>query len=302
MKLFEDNVSQIADNITAMMNLESGVYRCDDYLEVLSCLSDGHKKSSNLEHHRQRICAWMYQLLDSCNINREIVYYSMNFLDRFMSKIISGQEFTVEHFISGSQYELASLTVLYMAMKLNGCQSQPVRISRFVVLSRRKFSANDICKMEMKILSTLSWQVHPPCPAEYVEKFVSLLLASSIKSHIHDFHHTLESIQDIAMFLSELSVCDYYFVTENPSITAFAAVFIALENFKNLVKDVVRDDFLTFLEKNFGLNQDLYSFTICRQRLQELYAQNSPQFTPCEDTNPAARHEVSSPVSVSQFW
>jgi len=307
MRLAEDHAESIADQIRAMQSIEQEAYKCEDYLELIGCLPDGLNKSSSLEHHRQRICAWMYQLLDSCNYNREIVFHSMNFLDRFISKVISGREVTLEHFISGSQYELASLTALYMAMKLNGCQSHPVRICRFEVLSRRKFSSTDICKMEMKMLSALSWHVHPPCPAEYVEKYFTILVSLYGERKLNkfclyqDFTHTLEQMQDIAMFLTELSVCDYYFVTEKSSITAFAAMLLAMENFETVIDDKVHKDFLDFL-KDLGLHEDLYSVTICRQRLQELYAQNMPQMTTCEESPSGAGRGVTSPVSVSQFW
>lgn len=300
---------ECVDRIIALRSIESRSYECIDYLDYLANTPGGMKKSSMLEQHRQRICTWMYQLLDTCNINREIVYYSMNLLDRFMSNIISNYEKVqndVDMYIGGSQYELASLTSLYIAMKLNGSQSQPVRISRFEMLSRGKFSDQDICNMEMKMLTGLCWHVFPPSPAEYVENFISLL--SYFHCRIEDkpspsfeaLNPIFDKMLDISIFLTELAVCDYFFVTENASTTAFASVLISMERFEDYVSGKEYAHFLTVLE-TVGLRQDLYGVEICRERLQELYSQNVPDVAMCDDGEPDSERMISSPVSVTQI-
>jgi len=299
---------QCVDRVEAMLGLEKRSYICIDYLEHLSNTPNGARKSCSLDQHRQRICSWMYQLLDTCNINREIVYFSMNLLDRFLSNIISNcnrLECDVDNYIGGSQYELASLTALYIAMKLNGSQSQPVRISRFEMLSRRKFTAGDICEMEMKMLTVLSWHVFPPSPAEYVENFISVLCYYHSKFQdrpspaFEQLDPIFDKMLDISVFLTELAVCDYFFVTEKASTIAFSSMLIAMERFQDCVCGEEYLAFLTVLE-TVGISQD-HDVNICRERLQELYPQNVPDVAMCEQDDPVLGRKISSPVSVTQF-
>jgi len=194
---------QYVDRLIAMRNMESRSYQCIGYLEYVNDnLENGETKSRTLDHHRQRISQWMYQLLDALKVDREIVYFSMNLLDRFLSRSV--EEHNIDNYIGGSQYELASLTSLYIAIKINTNQHHPVHIERFEKLSRHKFTKHDISGMELVILTTLKWNVFPPSPAEYVGNYLSVLaLQGSTK--------LCEKIMDISLFLTELAVCDYFF-------------------------------------------------------------------------------------------
>jgi hypothetical protein len=67
----------------------------------------------------------------------------------------------------------------------------------------------------------LDWKVHPPTPQNFARHFQSFL-------NIDHPQLRLE-ILDISDFLMELSVCDYFFVTQKASSVALASILNALD-------------------------------------------------------------------------
>ena len=109
-----------------MLGIEKQSYLCIDYLEHLRNALNGARNSCSLDQHRQIICSWMHQLLDTCNINREIACFSVNLLDRLLSNIVSNLhriECDVDNHLGESQHELEFLFVFHILMKLNRSQS-----------------------------------------------------------------------------------------------------------------------------------------------------------------------------------
>jgi len=152
------------------------------------------------------------------------------------------------------------------------------------------------------MLTVLSWHVFPPSPAEYVENFISLLcyFYSRVKDRSSPAFEALDPLfdkmLDVSVFLTELAVCDYFFVTERASTIAYASVLIAMERFQDCVCGQEYRAFLTVVE-TVGLSQNSYEVNICRERLQELYAQNVPDVAMREEDELIGRG-VNSPVSV----
>ena len=72
---------------------------------------------------------------------------------------------------------------------------------------------------------TLSWLVHPPTPLDFVRNYITLLEWDGCLSAA-----ALHEIDEVAQFLTELSVCDYYFVTRKPSSIAMGAIHTAFGN------------------------------------------------------------------------
>ena len=102
-------------------------------------------------------------------------------------------------------------------------------------------------------------------------------------------------IAEMMRFLCELSVCDYWFVTQKPSNVALAAVTIALE--KHLM-DRLPDlgEFLKDIDKASGVRVTDESVAACRERLWEMYCTGGYNAS-SDSTASASRGE--SPVCVS---
>ena len=296
------NPQECVDRLIAMLNNESKSYLCTDYIKDLK-----NPTAQKVLNNRHQICSWMYQLLDHQNIDRKIAYHGMNLLDRYVSNIISNrdkhQQDVVETCIGGSQLELASLTALYLAMKLNGRQSQPLQISGFEMIGRGKFKAADICRMELKMLSELSWHVFPPTSSEYVDNYVSLLKyfhcrVQGLPSQSYQVLPPLFiKIFEVSVFLTELAVLHYFIVPKKASTVAFASVLIAMQKFQCYVTGEEYCAFLTVLE-TIGLSHENQDVVLCTERLQELYDENMPDM---HEEQKYSERGLSSPVSVTQM-
>jgi len=115
-----------------------------------------------------------------------------------------------------------AMTCLYLSIKLNVYKHLCIPGSKSTMdsilkLSRGFFTLKEMEDMENEILQRLQWHVHPPTP----QLILRLLLPESFQ-HFH-------KIFDLANFMIELSVTDYFFVPYKPSETAAAALFGALE-------------------------------------------------------------------------
>jgi Cyclin, C-terminal domain len=104
-------------------------------------------------------------------------------------------------------------------------------------------------------------------------------------------HDTLE----LARFLTELSVIDYYFVSKKASSVALAALLNAMEELPE-VADAAVTAFAQEIQRVSGLRPDCAEVLDCRERLRLLYAQGGyARPEPQADT----RTEAISPVCVS---
>ena len=105
-------------------------------------------------------------------------------------------------------------------------------------------------------------------------------------------HDTLE----LARFLAELSVIDYFFVTHKPSVVGLAALLNAMEAVPG-VSISAKEDFVRELKRVPGLQPNGQEVEECRSRLRLLYAQGG--YSRPESTNEETRSETISPVCVS---
>jgi hypothetical protein len=124
---------------------------------------------------------------------------------------------------------------------------------------------NDVAEMELHILRSLSWKLHPPTSIAFVSFLLDYFFATTKESlSITDY----DDIYDVASFFSELSVCDYFFVPLGASGIALASILNALEGMYGpenpLATEIVR------VFHYFGLGQ-LQDLSAARNRLWDLY-------------------------------
>jgi len=230
------NKADLVDHFAVFFRKEKGVYQCLDYLspdhqarleQKAYIQSQIHTSSSafrffssatsstsvsTIEVWRDMFCEWTFKVIDYFELEREVVSISLNYLDRYLSI----------HAVDIKKFQLAAMTSLLLAIKLYGPKN--LSISSFIEINCGNFETRFIAPMENSILWTLSWFVHPPTPLSFVRNCITLLEGNGRLSTI-----ALE-IEEEAQFLTELSVCDYYFATRKPSSTALGAIRVAFGN------------------------------------------------------------------------
>lgn len=260
---FEDNESSSSmhidsnDILQVMRQQEDTDYKCCDYLlrrEVKNC--------NNLEEDeviddscRQRMCDWSYRIVDHFNGNRDLVFSSFNLLNRFLDKCSCDR----------TAFKLAAMTTLYVTIKMN-CR-KPVTIETFANLSRNEFQVEHIQEMEGIILQALCWRVNPPTAASFIHLF-HVQLPNRIKSSVK------QTILQRSCFFSEISLFDYFFVTQKSSTIALASITNALEGIDSqILSPLVKENFLTSMIELVECDSILLQ--TCRQRLWDLYSQSA---------------------------
>jgi lipoyl(octanoyl) transferase len=140
-----------------------------------------------------------------------------------------------------------------------------MKMSSLIDLSRGYFLAEHIVTMEDSMLQSLKWYVHPPTSFAFCRDLMRLVSGDITPRARHD-------VTELARFLTELSVCDYWFVTKKPSSVALAAIINALE-----LQGPRRVDpryKVEFLHRVVDIGMDIANdeeIIECYERLREMY-------------------------------
>jgi hypothetical protein len=229
-----------ADHIDILKRQEETTYKCLDYLSLdyqtqqtrqsvpNTCLLGSKIQINNnsdivmQEVWREKICEWSYNLIDYFNYDREFVSLSMNFLDRYVMR----------KQVDTKTYQLAAMTSIFIVVKMYQprCSALQLDVSSFVKLSQSAFNEDNILAMEREIFETLEWRLFPPTPNTFMRHLWTLVIPPLPRSrNSRGDHKELEEIMELARFFTELSVCDYFFVTHKPSTIGVASLFIAID-------------------------------------------------------------------------
>ena len=202
---------------------------------------------------REKICEWCYQVVDHFDFNREVVSVALNYLDRYLAT----------RTVNGRIFQLAAMTALYLAIKL--FEPGKLRMRSLIDLSRGYFLAEHIITMEKSMLKSLRWHVHPPTSFAFCRDFMRLVSGDISPRARHD-------VNELARFMTELSVCDYWFITKKPSSIALAALINAIE--LQGPRRVNPRYKVEFLHRVVELGKDIASddeIIECYERLREMY-------------------------------
>lgn len=240
----------------AMRNQETTSYAYRNYMKT-SCSSSLTNDSRELIVWREKICHWTYSVIDHFELHRETVALSIDLFDRFLA--------TRGNRCDGSFALLASLTTLYIAIKVH--EKKKIKLSTLTQLSRGQFDPAHIEEMELEILKSLEWLVHPPTVIDFVTIFLKFLppeVDMSVRTDIFD----------LTQYLAELSVCDPFFMEHDSSTVAFAAILNVLKN--DIGYDCVsltsRERYLRDLKKYLSIQRSKPCVRLARERLQTMLA------------------------------
>jgi len=270
----ELGTDDVVERLIVLRRQEEVYYACCDYLSSdhqlmlqektasaptsTSCTSTASSKSGDIsEVWREKICEWTFQIIDHFDINREIAFISLNYLDRYLSR----------RTVNRKTFQLVAMTSLFLAIKLY--DSIPLRMSSFIELSRGYFKIEHIAAMETSILWTLSWHVHPPTPLNFVRNFIHLLEQSGCAVAV------AHEVKEIARFLTELSVCDYYFTTRKQSSIGLGAVLTAFGSFDEITLPLhVRRTFIDYVRSMDIIDPSSEEVQECQKCLSATYLQD----------------------------
>jgi lipoyl(octanoyl) transferase len=215
------------------------------------------------EQWRVKICDWCYQVVDHFDYNREVVTVAMSYLDRYIAKR------TVNRRI----FQLVAMTALYLATKL--FERNSLHLPSLVGISRGYFLAEHIVAMEDSMLQALSWHVHPSTPRAFCWEMMRLVSPELTPRIRHD-------VGNLAIFLTELSVYDYYFVTRKSSSIAIACIVNAIELMgPKKIEPKYKVHFLHNIVR-IGLDiADDDEIIECYERLREMYIEGG--YTPTSE-------------------
>jgi hypothetical protein len=271
-------IDALVDRVSAMREQEETSYTYSNYRPE----TDDPDNRLNVVW-REKICHWSYNVVDHFDLSREMVAISMSLFDRYMAT--RGNECT------GNMALLTSLTTLHLAIKLH--DSKKIKISTLANLSRGQFGPAHIEEMEMIVLNALGWAVHPPTAYSFVSHLL-LFLPQEAPAN------TKKDLYELSRYLTELTVCDSFFVEQNPSTVAFASILNAMEDMSySRLSAGIREKLLRDLAEKLHFNCRDPAVAEARERLRAMASSSTGCTTPTELHKVEHIVPVSSPTSVS---
>ena len=265
------DTNETVDRVKVMMRQDSSTYLCRDYLARRITKENASPANDSTEASecpdvvcedivdavcREKMCEWSYRVCDHFHAAREIVAISFSYLDRFIDRCSCDR----------TAFKLAAMTTLYMATKIfNGRQ---ITISSLAELSRGEFEMSHIAEMEVIILQTLGWRLHPPTVQCFINELSPLLPSRN--------GLVTAAILQRATFFAELALYDYSFVARERSLIAIAALLNAMEGMdESTISKAQQMDFLESLNKAFGLRYHFDLVEMIRNRLWYVYSMSA---------------------------
>uniref|UniRef100_A0A7S0AYS6 Cyclin N-terminal domain-containing protein n=1 Tax=Minutocellus polymorphus TaxID=265543 RepID=A0A7S0AYS6_9STRA len=211
---------------------------------------------------------WCAQVIDFVKFSRETVGIGMSYLDRFMA---SGVRRSRTAMTDRKEYQLAAMTALYMAIKLN----EPLEMETKLLsdLSRGCYTTAEIATMEIDILEALDWRVAGPTPLEFVQHFLAVGLHDTEAAN----HPAVEAtLLDFSRFQTELAIGMPALLSATPSRIALAAILNSMEGIDDVaLNPFERITFLRSIEATSGLDPNARGLRPVRSLLMDGFVKNA---------------------------
>ncbi len=226
-------------------------YEDDD---VVDCIMSDNSDLPIDHECRVKMAQWCFQVIDYAKYKRSTVSVAISLLDRFLSSHLTSPTAN-EAIHCRKVYQLASMTTLFMAIKVN--ERSDINGSTFCQLSRNIYDIEDILSMERAILDTLQWRINAPLALDFVKYFVTLVPClrrqqkilklqrrkrsndlierSSSSYHVDNGSFSTSSssfadILDLCGYQIDLGVGQYSLISSKQSTIAVAALLNAFES------------------------------------------------------------------------
>jgi hypothetical protein len=198
-------VSDSISTIAAMRQQEENCYLKCDVLEENSVSNIDIDKDC-----RNKMANWCYQVIDLCEMSREMVDIALSYLGR--------HPMTDEGVLAlrdRSVFQLACMAALYTAIKLHEPRVLDSKIvARF---SKGEYSPKQVESMESILLEALQWPMNPSMALALVRQFLAL-----VPNEVMD-EQAKEAAYDLTKLQTEMAVVVYEFVSVKASNLAFCS-------------------------------------------------------------------------------
>jgi hypothetical protein len=235
------------------------VQQCQSFRSALDLASGVTKLRQENQHidqnldWRYRIARWLLKASDDLNLARETAAIALTYLDRFMMRRGS---------IVKREYQLASVTSLFMASKLY--EKKPLKMARLVKYTQGVFPPNEIIVKEVELTKVNMTFMFPPTPGAF-----ALMLLNGLSGKAESVKDLIENIR----FLTQLTACDFFFLSKRPSTIAVAAMVVSLEQTDFIESSRACLDKI----KASGLKLDDEDTASCVKRLKSIFEGNQKQ-------------------------
>lgn len=279
--------ADVVDRIGIMLRQETSTYACKDYLlrRKLENPTDKYTTESSDDDCpelvneevdslcREKMIEWSFRIVDHFHASRDIVAIAFSYLDKFVDLCSCDR----------SAFKLAAMTCLYIATKL--FNAREISVNSLAQLSRGEFDAAHILEMELIVLKTLRWRLHPPTVQCFINALYGILPSSSTA--------VTRAIHQRATFFAELALFDYSFVAQPRSAIAIAALLNAMEGMNESIVPMAEQlRFVQTLRDSLKLDHSEAKVDSIRNRLWFIYSQSLQYQADSEDLAPVPSGEA----------
>merc|ERR1711997_306206 len=164
-------------------------------------------------HMRKIVTDWMLEVCEDHQSQPEVFYLSINFLDRFLSKVN----------IQKSQFQLVASVCVFIASKFS--EVIPISSEKLCCYTDNAFSIEEIRDWELTVLNVLNWELSAVTSQSFLEHFINGLSLDKI--------FNLHSVRRHAETLTTIAATEYKFLKLKPSIVAAACLSAACSGLSN---------------------------------------------------------------------
>jgi len=160
--------------------------------------------------------SWAFQIVDSCNLKREVAIKAIGYFDRFLSN--SRCQFAEAALRDEYDFQLCFIACLFIAIKT--CAGVTVELD-FVskIVCQGLYNTKELSDMEMNVLRGLGWRLNGPTPTEFVHVFMQMMPPQEKPK--------VDAIARGAEALVEAAVMDYSLALQQPSLIAVLCILAA---------------------------------------------------------------------------
>jgi hypothetical protein len=226
---------------------------------------------------REKVCQWCYDVVDHLGKSRDVVFVTLNILDRYCAV----RNFEKDGDVTEKEYEIYAMTALFLSFRISGFDD--LNVADLVGMSRLGVRIDDIVEAGSSMTTLLSWDAPILTPFQFCRALLRAVSDSVDEEWI-------QTLTDSASYLVEISVCDAFFSGRSSLVVALAALHSALRQGTASSESFCCKSYREELYKNnSALEVNHEEFDLLRSRLQHIFSrtnesrQSSPHVIPLTD-------------------
>jgi len=210
---------------------------------------------------RKKILEWMYNLAAKCDlISKEAIATAAYYLDTAID--------APDLIQSKRDFKILSVACLYLATKILDTSS--VTLRELMKLCGDEFSAAEVLNVELPLIATLDWRLHPPTPYCFLNQYLELLPICPSSTEFNSIRYFAQRL--IEAFICQEHPCQEFY----PSEIACAASLLALESERMNVPVRIRHAWLLKMSIQCGLQSNNRRCCNALHRLLRLLSNEDP--------------------------